>query len=93
VELANSVFAAGAIPLVILCLQEPELTLKRASINTLSEIAKHNDELSQVIVDGKAVKYLKNLMNFNDSTVKKNVCYALSQIAKHNLELATAVVN
>jgi len=93
VELANSIFAAGAIPLIILCLQEPELTLKRASINTLSEMAKHTDELAQVIVDGNAIEYLKNLINFNDATVKKNVCYALSQIAKHNLELATAVVN
>jgi len=29
--------------------------LKRASINALSEIAKHNEELAQVIVDGNAV--------------------------------------
>jgi len=81
------------VPLIILCLQEPELTLKRAAINALSEIAKHNEELAQVIVDGRAIHYLKNLMSFNDSTVKKNVCFALAQIAKHNQDLASAVVD
>jgi len=55
IDLANSVYSAGAVPLIILCLQEPELTLKRASINALSEIAKHNEELAQVIVDGRAI--------------------------------------
>lgn len=44
------------------------------------------------MAEGKAVFHLKNLMNFNDSVVKKNVCFALSQIAKHNDFLANTMV-
>lgn len=76
-----------------MCLQEPEVSLKRASIDALSELAKHSEELAQVIVDGGAIKYIQNLMDFNDSIVKKNVCFALSQIAKHSQELANTVIS
>jgi hypothetical protein len=39
---------AGAVPLLVLCVQEPELSLKRISASALSDIAKHTPELAQV---------------------------------------------
>ena len=44
-ELAQSVVDAGAVPLLVLCLQEPEIALKRISASALSDIAKHSPEV------------------------------------------------
>ena len=37
---------AGAVPLLILCVQEPEISLKRISASALSDISKHSPEVS-----------------------------------------------
>ena len=46
VELAQAVVDAGAVPLLVLCIQEPELSLKRISASALSDICKHSTEVS-----------------------------------------------
>ena len=45
VELAQAVVDAGAVPLLVLCIQEPELSLKRISASALSDICKHSTEV------------------------------------------------
>ena len=49
-ELAQAVVDVGAVPLLILCEQEPEISLKRIAASSLSDIAKHSPELAQVRV-------------------------------------------
>ena len=44
-ELAQSVVDVGAVPLLVLCVQEPELSLKRIAASSLSDIAKHSAEV------------------------------------------------
>lgn len=44
-ELAQSVVDSGAVPLLILCVQEPEISLKRISASALSDISKHSAEV------------------------------------------------
>ena len=39
---------AGAVPLLVLCIQEPEITLRRISASSLGDICKHSAELAQV---------------------------------------------
>ena len=41
-ELAQSVVDSGAVPLLVLCIQEPELSLKRIAASALSDISKHS---------------------------------------------------
>jgi Armadillo/beta-catenin-like repeat len=48
-KLSQQMADAGAVPLLVLCLQEPELALKRISASALGDIAKHTPELAQVI--------------------------------------------
>ena len=36
---------AGAVPLLVLCIQEPEIALKRIAASALSDIAKHSPEV------------------------------------------------
>lgn len=48
-SLAQAVVDSGAVPLLVLCFQEPELPLKRISASALSDIAKHSPELAQVL--------------------------------------------
>ena len=36
---------AGAVPLLVLCIQEPEIALKRIATSALSDIAKHSPEV------------------------------------------------
>ena len=44
IELATAVIEAGAVPYLILCVQEPEINLKKVAASALSEICKHNAE-------------------------------------------------
>lgn len=51
-DLAQAVVDAGAVPLLVLSIQEPEIALKRIAASALSDIAKHSPE---VILDTAAV--------------------------------------
>jgi hypothetical protein len=75
-----------------LCLQEPELSLKRIATSTLSEICKHSPELAQIVVDAGSVPYLAPMVSHPDSKLKRQVNSCLSQIAKHSVDLAEVVV-
>ena len=44
-ELSQAVVDAGAVPLLVLCIQEPELSLKRIAASALSDICKHSPEV------------------------------------------------
>lgn len=44
-DLAQAVVDAGAVPLLVLCIQEPEIALKRIAASALSDIAKHSPEV------------------------------------------------
>ena len=82
VELAQSVVEAGAVPLLLLCLQEPEMALKRISASALSDIAKHTPELAHTVVDSGAIAHLAQMILNPDAKLKvraliffKPVCY------------------
>ena len=48
-ELAQSVVDAGAVPLLVLCIQEPEISLKRITASALNDIAKHSPEVRRAL--------------------------------------------
>jgi hypothetical protein len=48
-ELAQPIVDAGAVPLLVLCVQEPEISLKRIATSTLSDIAKHSPGTSFIV--------------------------------------------
>jgi Armadillo/beta-catenin-like repeat len=73
-ELAQAVVDAGAVPLLVLCVQEPELSLKRIAASALSDIAKHSPELAQAVVDAGAVAYLAPLVTNQDPKLKRQAC-------------------
>lgn len=89
---------AGAVPLLVLCVQEPELSLKRIAASALSDIAKHKPELAQAVVDAGAVAYLAPLVTNQDPKLKRQVrslcaflgllwCLAVSSFGIHGLGL------
>ena len=53
---------AGAVPLLVLCIQEPELSLKRIAASALSDICKHSPELAQTVVDAGAIAHLAQMI-------------------------------
>jgi hypothetical protein len=61
------------VPLLVLCVQEPELSLKRVAASALSDIAKHTPELAQAVVDAGAVAYLAPLVVNQDAKLKRQV--------------------
>merc|ERR1711975_101324 len=91
-DLAQSVVDAGTVALLVLCIQEPEITLKRISASAMSDICKHSPELAQAVVDAGAVSYLAPLIQHPDAKLKRQVCICLAQIAKHSVDLAEVVV-
>lgn len=44
-ELAQSVVDAGAVPLLVACIQEPDINVKRIAASALSDICKHTPEV------------------------------------------------
>ncbi|CAJ1442488.1 unnamed protein product, partial [Effrenium voratum] len=91
-ELAQSVVDAGAVPLLVLAFQEPDLTLKRISASALSDVAKHSPELAQLVVDAGATSLMVKEVSNSDAPLKRQVCSCLAQIAKHSVDLAEVVV-
>ena len=78
-ELAQQVVDAGVVPLLVLCVQEPELSLKRVAASALSDVAKHSPELAQAVVDAGAVAYLAPLVTNQDAKVKRQVRRAMGR--------------
>ncbi len=72
-ELAQAVVDAGAVPLLVLCIQEPELSLKRISASALSDICKHSPELAQTVVDAGAIAHLAQMILNPDAKLKRQV--------------------
>lgn len=68
--LSQSVVDAGAVPLLVLCLLEPEMALKRIAASTLSDIAKHTPELAQTVVDTGAIAHLAQMILNPDAKLK-----------------------
>lgn len=69
-ELAQAVVDAGAVPLLVLCIQEPELSLKRIAASALSDICKHSPELAQTVVDAGAIAHLAQMILNQDAKLK-----------------------
>lgn len=92
IELAQAVVNDGAIPSLVLCVQEPEISLKIVSCSALSYICSHSAEMAQVVVDSEAIPNLVPLLESVDTKLKRQVCSCLSHIAKHSVELAELVV-
>lgn len=100
-ELAQSVVDAGAVPLLVLCVQEPEIALKRIAASALSDIAKHTPELAQSVVDAQTISIIAPFIAHRsgakkiagDTKLQRQVLSCLSQIAKHTVDLAEAVVD
>lgn len=61
---------AGAVPLLLLCLKEPEMSLKRIAAATLSDICKHTPEMAQAVVDNCAITHLSQLILNKDTKLK-----------------------
>lgn len=68
--LSQSVVDAGAVPLLVLCLLEPEMAIKRIAASTLSDIAKHTPELAQTVVDIGAIAHLAQMILNPDAKLK-----------------------
>ncbi|EPQ14151.1 Sperm-associated antigen 6 [Myotis brandtii] len=91
-ETVTSCGGCGAVPLLVLCIQEPEIALKRIAASDLSDISKHSPELAQTVVDAGAIAHLAQMILNPDAKLKRQVLSALSQIAKHSVDLAEMVV-
>lgn len=69
-ELAQGVVDSGAGPLLVMCLREPEVSLKRAAVGAISDIARHSPELAQTIVDTGAVPFIAKMISSDDVRLK-----------------------
>ena len=64
---------ARAVDSLILCLQEPEILLKRAAAQTLSYIAQHNEQLAQPVAEN-GLDTITFFLSYNDTQLKRNIC-------------------
>lgn len=60
----------GGVPLLVLCLQEPELYLKQISASALFDISKHSNDLAETVVDAGAIPFLVKALANPDNKLK-----------------------
>ena len=75
-----------------MCLQEPELVLKRVASQALCHICKHTEQLAQPVAEN-GLDYICSYINYTDTAIKRNVINLLTNICKHSNELATLVIS
>ena len=63
-------FSKGAVPLLVLCLQEPDMCLKQISASALSDISKHTIELAQAVIDSGVISILAKAFLNPDAKLK-----------------------
>ena len=90
-ELAHKVIQARAVDSLVLCLQEPDLLLKRASALTLSYIASHSEQLAKPVAEF-GLDTIIFFLSYNDTQLKRNICQLLGNIARHSAELAAQII-
>lgn len=56
-----------------MCIQEPEIALKRIAASSLSDIAKHSPELAQTVVDAGAIAHLAQMILNPDAKLKVRI--------------------
>ena len=56
--------------MLVLCIQEPEIALKRIAASSLSDIAKHSPELAQTLVEAGAIAHLAQMILNPDAKLK-----------------------
>jgi hypothetical protein len=78
------VIQEDAIKHLIVCLQEPEIELKRISAKALSEISKHSENTAERVVE--AVGCLAALISHPDSILKRHVCSCLANLSLHSVD-------
>ncbi|GBP19896.1 Sperm-associated antigen 6 [Eumeta japonica] len=86
---AGAVIDAGALPLLLLAFQEPELSLKLIAAGALVDLAQQKPE---AVVEAGAIFHLVRSLDNQDAKLKRNVLCALSAIASARPELAEAAV-
>ncbi|KAI5282373.1 Polycomb Complex Protein Bmi-1 [Manis pentadactyla] len=69
-ELSQAVVDARAVPLLVLCIWEPEIALKEMAASALSDTAKHSPELAQTVVDAGAIACLAQMILNPDAKLK-----------------------
>jgi hypothetical protein len=67
--------------------------LKRQVCNALSQIAKHNPDLAEIVVEAEIFPKIFLCLKDNDAIVKKNAALCVREIAKHTPELSQLIVN
>lgn len=74
---------AGVVPLLVLCIQEPELLLKRFAVSALTDICKHSKELAQTVVDAGANAHLAQLILNPNAKLKVGLLHKIISLVKY----------
>lgn len=69
-ELSQAVVDVGAVPLLLLCIQEPEIALKRLAASIVTGISKHPPALAQTVVGAGAIAHLAQIILNPDVQLK-----------------------
>ncbi|MCQ2817520.1 MAG: HEAT repeat domain-containing protein [archaeon] len=92
-DLARSVIDAQAIEPLSLCLQEPDIHLKRQAVLTLSSIVKHSREHTNIVCDkNETLNIILHYVQTKDTMLRRQVLLCLSYIAQNSGEKAIVII-
>jgi len=93
-DLAREVINAGAIEPLSLCLQEPDIKLKRQAVLTMSNIAKHSDSHTRRLCEEKeTLGVILHYLQTKDTMLRRQVLLCLSYIAQNSSDKAAQIIN
>ena len=93
-DLATSVIQAQGIEPLSLCLQEPDIKLKRQAVLTISSIVKHSKEHTTTVCDkNDTLSIILHYVQTKDTMLRRQVLLCLSYIAQNSSEKAIQIIS
>lgn len=78
--------------LLVACIREPELGLKRTAAACIGEIAKQSTKLSSAVAEAGALPVLLPLLSHSDARIRRQVSSTVGSMLSENGELADALL-
>lgn len=93
-DLASAVVQNGAVEPLSLCLQEPDIKLKRQAVLTISSIVKHSRDLATTVSDkNDTLSIILHYLQTKDTMLRRQVLLCLSYIAQNSPDKAIQIIS
>lgn len=89
----DSTDSSHVLPLLVACLREPELSLKRTAAAALCEVAKHDEQLATAVVGAGTLPLVIGLLGHADTKLRRQASKTLEAVVCHSEALTASALS